>query len=156
MNERRAYVLRGAETPEVFADPRYRRSPEMMEAWRHLEGERHSEARMGGYVIRSRAALGLRGEILDVAFWTRILRQDRVADGMGQPPAPDGWGKGHCEFTWSWTVYDGTDSESCGSSQVVATDIESEQQRCAEHLFEVLEQQNPYSRRQSPLKVALA
>jgi hypothetical protein len=86
------------------------------------------------------------------AFWTKIHREDSWADYAGLPAAPEGWGKGRCEFTWSWRVFDDYDSETCGSESVVATDLDSEQQRCVEHLAEALELDNPYLVRKYPIK----
>jgi hypothetical protein len=120
------------------------------------EGDRYCEARAGATVIRQRLVANGYCAADTAAYWTRFHRVDRWNDYQGMKPAPDEYGAGRCQFTWSWTVFDSTDSESCGSAEVVATDIDSEQQRCAEHVAEVLEQQNPYSRHTYPLRLVAA
>ena len=115
--------------------------------------DRAVEAVVGGRVIRQRLNAYGRCSAASARFWTETKRKDQWADLAGMPAAPDGWGKGYCEFTWSWRVFDSMDSESCGSSDVVVTDLDSEQQRCADHLAEVLELDNPYLVREYPIKL---
>ena len=117
--------------------------------------DRHCEAREGARVIRQRLNAYGHCSAASASFWAEIHRRDRWADLAGLPSAPDDWGVGRCQFTWSWRVFDSYDSETCGSSEVVATDRDSDQQRCVEHLAEVLELENPYLVRKYPIKLPL-
>lgn len=58
-----------------------------------------------------------------------------------------------CGFSWSWPVFDGFDSETCGSTEVVGHDLDTYEPRCPEHLEEVMAQTSYGPRRREPIRI---